>query len=192
MKLETLAFVNESWPNTKVNNSVFCRKGRREGGGSVWAAEATVAGTTPLHTVPHATPTTQQLSDRASRVFRLKNLRDHARVKNWNNSTTAEWGRIIFSHPENQSAGGLWFQLLHFEIKLIHIEDLFQLWGTLENPILSWVEHERRRMSLPERALVREWGVDEVQTFLQQVDVKSRCLGWSPYTGKDVVYILVR
>ena len=44
MKLETLAFVNESWPNTKVNNSVFCRKGRR---GSVWAAEATVAGTTP-------------------------------------------------------------------------------------------------------------------------------------------------
>ena len=47
MKLETLAFVNESWPNTKVNNSVFCRKGRREGGGSVWAAEATVAGTTP-------------------------------------------------------------------------------------------------------------------------------------------------
>lgn len=24
-------------------------------------------------------------------------------------------------------------------------------------------------MSLPERALVREWGVDEVQAFLQQV-----------------------
>ena len=25
-------------------------------------------------------------------------------------------------------------------------------------------------MSLPERALVREWGVDEVQTFLRQVN----------------------